>query len=122
MKPEKGSDIQALAKLIKGRGFSLLPPPHPGSPGYSGLLVAIRKQPTGERFDPERLILPLRDNGGVDWWRKLSLLSPPPEMAQHQEEILLELGYSWDEIVEINDHNQEVLMKKIQELGIELPS
>jgi formyl-CoA transferase len=28
---------------------------------------------------------------------------PPPELAQHTEEVLLELGYDWDAITELKD-------------------
>jgi crotonobetainyl-CoA:carnitine CoA-transferase CaiB-like acyl-CoA transferase len=27
----------------------------------------------------------------------------PPEFAQHTEEVLLELGYDWDQIIELKD-------------------
>lgn len=74
-------DEQAFAEMIEGQGFTLLASLHLGSLGYGGLLVAIRKQPTDEHFDPERLQLPLRDDDGVDWWRTLSLLSPSPASA-----------------------------------------
>ena len=77
MEPRIELDVQALSELIAGQGFALLPPSHHGSLGCSGLLVAIRKQPTSEHFDPERLILALRDDSGVHRWRTLSLLSPP---------------------------------------------
>jgi len=77
VEPRKELDAQAFSELIEGLGFALLPPSHPGSPGCSGLLVSVRKHPTDEHFDPERVILPLRDDSGVHRWRTLSLLSPP---------------------------------------------
>lgn len=81
MESENELGAQVFSEMIEGQGFALLPSSHPGSPGYSGLLVAIRKQPTGEHFDPERLNLPLQDESGIDWWRTLSLLSPPEKSA-----------------------------------------
>jgi len=72
-------DAQTFSNLIGDLGFSLLPPTHPGSPGYSGLLVAIRKRPTGEHFDPQTLILPLYDGEEITW-RRLSMLTPASEV------------------------------------------
>jgi crotonobetainyl-CoA:carnitine CoA-transferase CaiB-like acyl-CoA transferase len=31
--------------------------------------------------------------------------STPPEFAQHTEEVLLELGYDWDRIIELKESN-----------------
>jgi len=50
-----------------------------------------------------------------------SVKGPPPEMGQHTEVILQELGYSWEQIVQINDHNREVMRRKFAELGMEPP-
>ncbi len=43
------------------------------------------------------------------------------EMGQHTEEILLELGYSWDEITEINTRTREALREKFAAFGLEPP-
>jgi hypothetical protein len=41
---------------MENQGYYLLPKFHPHSPGYTGLLVAIRERPTGMHFDPESII------------------------------------------------------------------
>ena len=64
-------------------GYFPLPKPHPDRPGYSGLLVAIREQPTGKHFDPQTLHLHIRDAYGLARWRTLSCLSPLEEGIDH---------------------------------------
>jgi hypothetical protein len=47
-------------------GFNLVDQPHPRSPGYRQLLIAMRPVPTNAHFDPEQLAVALLDNrGGV---------------------------------------------------------
>jgi hypothetical protein len=48
---------RTLIAQVENWGYFLLPPSHPESPGYTGLLVAIRRAPTGKHFDPEKLHL-----------------------------------------------------------------
>ncbi len=67
---------QSVLELMKNWGYYPLAKPHPGSPAYSGLLVAIRKEPTGKHFDSQTLHLRLRDEYGGARWRILSWLSP----------------------------------------------
>jgi hypothetical protein len=57
-------------------GYYLLPKSHPDSPGYTGLLVAIRKQPTEKHFDPQTMRLRLRDKHNEATWTTLGLHSP----------------------------------------------
>jgi hypothetical protein len=66
-----------LRKLGSDWGYQLLPRSHPGSPGYTGLLVSIQKQPAGARFRPKNLRLLLGSREGVAEWRTLSWRSPP---------------------------------------------
>lgn len=68
-----------LLELMKDWGYYLLPQSHRDSPGYAGVLVVIREQPTGKHFDPKTLYLPLRDVDGIARWTKLSWLSPPTD-------------------------------------------
>jgi hypothetical protein len=67
---------QSVFELMKNWGYYPLAKPHPGSPGHTGLLVAIRKEPTGKHFDPQMLHLRLRDEYGGAEWKTLSWLSP----------------------------------------------
>jgi hypothetical protein len=72
-------DEQAVLEAVEGLGYQLLPPAHHHSPGGSGLLVVIRKEPTGKHFDPKTMHLRLRDMQGMAKQRSLSLLSPAPD-------------------------------------------
>ncbi len=45
----------SLVAHVENLGYFLLPPSHPESPGYTGLLIAMRPTPTGKHFDPETL-------------------------------------------------------------------
>jgi crotonobetainyl-CoA:carnitine CoA-transferase CaiB-like acyl-CoA transferase len=49
--------------------------------------------------DPVRMVATPVDFGGTPW----SPRSMSPEFAQHTEEVLLELGYDWDAIIELKD-------------------
>jgi hypothetical protein len=69
-------DSQAIIEYMKGWGYRTLPVHHPGSPGYSGLVVAIRHRPTQQHYDPQRLHLHVRDEDGQASWRTLSWLTP----------------------------------------------
>ncbi len=71
-------DEGSLLELMRDWGYYLLPQSHHDSPGYTGMLVAIREQPTGKHFDPKALYLPLRDEG-VAKWTKLRWSSPPTD-------------------------------------------
>lgn len=82
MEWEKAVDKQSLLKTMENFGYYLLPSSHPDSPGYTGLLTAIRKQPTGMHYDPKTLRLPLRDAKDTITWRTLSCQSPAPDSSQ----------------------------------------
>jgi hypothetical protein len=76
MEWEEAANEQSISKIMEHWGYYLLSPSHRHSPGYSGLLVAIRKQPTGKHYDPKTLRLPLGDAKGTVTWRTFSWLSP----------------------------------------------
>lgn len=73
---EEAVNEQSVLELIKNWGYYSLAKPHPDSPGHSGLLVAIRKEPTGKHFDVQTLRLRLRDEYGAAKWRTFIWLSP----------------------------------------------
>lgn len=58
---------QSLMQVIAHWGYYLLPKAHPSSPGYSGLLVAIREIPTQRHYDPEAISIRLWDQGDAAW-------------------------------------------------------
>jgi hypothetical protein len=67
---------QSVLHRMENQGYYLLPKFHPHSPGYTGLLVAIRERPTGMHFDPESIHLRLRDIQGVASRLTLDLRTP----------------------------------------------
>lgn len=67
---------QSILHLMENWGYYLLPKSHPDSPGYTGLLVAIRKKPTEKHFDPQSMRLRLRDKYDQAKWTTLWLYSP----------------------------------------------
>jgi hypothetical protein len=72
-------DERAVLEVVRDLGYQLLPQTHRHSPGGSGLLVAIRREPTGKHYDPTTMHLRLRDVHGMAKQRSLSLLSPGPD-------------------------------------------
>jgi hypothetical protein len=67
---------QSIIELIENWGYYLLPKRHPRCPGYTGLLVAIRKEPSGKHFDPHRLYLHLFDDECIARWTITDWLTP----------------------------------------------
>jgi hypothetical protein len=67
---------QSILHLMENWGYYFLPKSHPDSPGFTGLLVAIRKQPTEKHFDPQAMRLRLRDKYNEAKWTTLGLHSP----------------------------------------------
>jgi crotonobetainyl-CoA:carnitine CoA-transferase CaiB-like acyl-CoA transferase len=55
--------------------------------------------PVADGGEPVRMVATPVDFGGTPWAPR----SMPPEFAQHTEEVLLELGYTWDRIIELKD-------------------
>jgi hypothetical protein len=50
-------DEASVLRRMEHWGYYLLPKSHPASPGYGGLQVAIREEPTREHFDPQTIDL-----------------------------------------------------------------
>lgn len=67
---------ETILHQVEPWGYYLLPRPHPDSPGYAGLVVAIRDQPTGLHFDPETMEIRLLDGDGVVRRTLLTLDTP----------------------------------------------
>ena len=59
------SNTTLLLHQVENWGYYLLPKSHPHSPGYTGLLVAIRETPTKRHFDPEKIRLQILDEHSV---------------------------------------------------------
>jgi hypothetical protein len=57
----------SLLQIIEHWGYYLLPKTRDCSPGFGGLLVAIREQPTQLHFDPEMIELRFADQGDASW-------------------------------------------------------
>lgn len=72
-------DERTVLEAVKDLGYRLLPQTHRDGPGGTGLLVAIRGEPTGKHFDPRAMHLRLRETQAMAKWRSLSLLSPGPD-------------------------------------------
>ncbi len=53
-----------LIRRMENSGFELLDRPHPRSPGYSELAVAIRRIPTEQHYDPEAIHLSISEGQG----------------------------------------------------------
>jgi hypothetical protein len=69
-------DPQTSPKILQAMehwGYHLLPKAHPACPGYGGLMVAIRDQPTGRHFDPETIRLQLANGRNGPEWTTLKL-------------------------------------------------
>ena len=69
-------DEQTIFRMVNTEGYHLLERLHPHCPGYSGLLVAIRKTPTKQHFDPESIGLCLSESHQKVGMVKLVLASP----------------------------------------------
>jgi hypothetical protein len=67
-----------MDELVKDWGYTLLDPLHPDSPGFGGLVVAIRAKPTGKHFDPQVLHLHLCNSKGEAGGMALSWIAPQP--------------------------------------------
>jgi hypothetical protein len=73
-----------MEERIASLGYFLLPSTTANSPGYPGLLVAIRAEPTGEHYDPEVLHVHLRTTDGLARWCDLArqpLLHAPEQVV-----------------------------------------
>ncbi len=67
---------QSVFMQMEDWGYFLLPKSHPDSPGYTGLLVAIREMPTKAHFDPEMMRLRILDRSGIATWITLRVKPP----------------------------------------------
>lgn len=69
-------DREVIFHQIEKWGYYLLPKFHRDSPGYRGLLVAIRAIPTNRHFDPELISLQVYNQGGGIDSTSLTFSSP----------------------------------------------
>ena len=78
-------------------GYYLLPKSHWNSPGYTGLLVAIRADPSRMHYDPQSIRLRLRDKHGEATWMTFGLSASSFGMASSFHETILS-----DELAGVN--------------------
>lgn len=71
-----------LFELMADWGYYLLPKAHAGSPGYPGVYVSIRQEPTQQHFDPE-IIETRLCNGRGDTERRRLGLTPHGRLPEH---------------------------------------
>ena len=82
---EEMSEREDILQRMEDWGYLPLHKPHPHSPGYRQLLVALRRKPTEKHFDPEEIRLWLRDEYGSAQQTALALdplLKPSPELKR----------------------------------------
>lgn len=66
--PSQSTTEAEILACVRPWGYCLQPKFHRAGIGFSGLLVAIRPQPTEAHYDPESMQLRLRDgNSGTQW-------------------------------------------------------
>jgi hypothetical protein len=79
MYEERQMDRESIAAAVEGWGYRAYPRSEGGEFGYARLLVAIRKEPTVEHYDPQRLRFRLRSHSGEVRWRTATWLVPVSE-------------------------------------------
>ena len=72
-------DRESIAAAVEGWGYRAYPRSEGGEFGYARLLVAVRKEPTLEHYDPQRLRFRLRSHSGEVRWRTATWLVPVGE-------------------------------------------
>jgi len=72
-------DRGSLLRQLENRGYYLLPKSHPRSPGYTGVLVAVREAPTRMHFDPESMRVEMVSHDGMPNRMTLGFRLPAPE-------------------------------------------
>ncbi len=60
----KSVEAAELIRQMENSGFDMVARPHPRSPGYGALLVAMRRIPTERHFDPEAIQLFVSEGRG----------------------------------------------------------
>jgi len=81
---------QDILQQMENWGYLTLHQPHPHSPGYGELLIALRKTPTGLHFDPASVRLQVCDEHGSIRQAVLTLepfLEPSREMLLETQHV-----------------------------------
>ncbi len=76
------NDSEQIRALMKDWGYYPLPHTTPDRPGYAGLLVALRRRPTGQHYDPQKVTVHLREPMGEIQTYTLNWLLPS-SLPQH---------------------------------------